>query len=862
MKMKYLVLLIFFPLLTNAQLFDNFNDGDLIHGTLWSGDIEKFKINDNYQLQLNSSGEGTAILSTNLNGNDCNEWNLFVKTGFSPSDNNQTIIYLAADSKDPSKILNGYYLKLGESGSNDAIELYRLNSNQHTLIARGSEGFISKAYNIRIKITRKNDKWEIWADSTGNTNFSYQASGTESYWQSFPYFILTCKYTSSNAQKFWFDDIFAGSSITDTISPQVTTASIIDQATVTLTFNEPMQQQSISELSNYIIDQGINTPITVDYENGNTANIRLVFTNSFLEGKIYHLSLSKLKDLSGNLLKDTIISISYTPIKQSDIVINEIMFDPTPANKLPECEYLELYNRSDNAINLKDWELNIGDSKKLLPDITIGGKEYCIVTGTGNDSLFKEYGSAFALSGLSLPNTGSLIVLKNNEGRWIHSVEYSPDWYNNHLKDEGGWSIEQIDANNPCGEIDNWKASVCQDGGTPGRINSVVSINQDLTAPSTSYISFTSPSSICVYFNEIMDSVSVCKPENFIANHDLGSPITVRMNNMHYNSVNISFDKIFSADTIYQLTVKGILTDCAGNKIAGDVKAYFGLPDSIEPNDIAINELLFDARINGEEFIELYNRSNKIIDIHNLFVANRDQTTSKLTNSHKISSDRRLLLPGNYLVLTTEPKLLLSEYFTSNPSAFIKPGSLPPLANSDGTIALLTNNELVIDEFHYSEDMHFALLSNTKGVSLERISYDRPANEVGNWHSASQSAGFATPGYCNSQFIQTGTTEEFVKIEPQVISPDNDGNNDILTIICELEKPGFELSVRVYDSEGRLVRNITDNYLAGCKNTLTWDGIKNDGSKALSGIYIIYTEAFSMKGEIKHSKNVVVVSGF
>lgn len=860
--MKYLVLLIFFPLLSHAQLFDNFNDGNLNLGTLWYGDIEKFKINENYQLQLNSSGEGTAILSTNLNGNDYNEWNLFVKTGFSPSDNNQTTIYLAADNKDPSKILNGYYLKLGESGSKDAIELYRQISNQHKLIARGSEGFISKAYNMRIKITHKDDKWEIWADSTGNTNFTYQASGIESYWQSFPYLILICKYTSSNAQKFWFDDIFAGSSFTDTIPPKVTNASIVDQSTVKLNFNESLQPESALEISNYTIDQGINAPIAIDTENGNTANVRLVFANTFLEEKIYHLSIANISDLSGNLMKDTTISITYSPIKQSDIVINEIMFDPTPPNKLPECEYLELFNRSNKEINVKDWELNIGDSKKILPDITIGAKEYYIITGTGEDSLFMKYGNVLALSGLSLPNSGTLLVLKNNEGKWIHSVDYTPDWYNNLLKDEGGWSIEQIDANNPCGEIENWKASVSQDGGTPGSINSVVSVNQDLTAPSISHISLISPSSICVYFNEIMDSVSVCKLENYIADHDLGTATTAKMNNLHYNSVDISFDKNLSANTIYELSVKGILTDCAGNELVSNVKAYFGIPDSIEPNDIAINELLFDAHRNGEEFIELYNRSNKILDVSNLFIANRDLTTSEITDSDKVDSDSRLFLPGNYLVLTTEPKLLLSEYFTSNPSAYIQLESFPSMANSEGTIVLFANNDLMIDEFHYREDMHFALLSNTKGVSLERINYDRPTNEEGNWHSASQSAGFATPGYCNSQFIQTGNTDEFVKIEPQIISPDNDGNNDILTINCELEKPGFELSVRVYDSEGRLVKIIADNYLAGNKNTLTWDGIKDNGSKASSGIYIIYTEAFSMKGEIKHSKNVVVVSGF
>ena len=48
------------------------------------------------------------------------------------------------------------------------------------------------------------------------------------------------------------------------------------------------------------------------------------------------------------------------------MVINEIMADPEPVVGLPACEYVELYNVTDHAINLQDWVLTIGTSEKVI----------------------------------------------------------------------------------------------------------------------------------------------------------------------------------------------------------------------------------------------------------------------------------------------------------------------------------------------------------------------------------------------------------------------------------------------------------------------------------------------------------------
>ena len=122
-----------------AQFTDNFSDGNFTANPRWTGDSAVFKINSSHQLQLNTSGAGTAILSTgNLMLQDM-EWSFWIKLSFSPSDNNLAWIYLSSDHADLKDSLNGYYLKFGENGSNDAIELVKQSGITHTVICRGTD---------------------------------------------------------------------------------------------------------------------------------------------------------------------------------------------------------------------------------------------------------------------------------------------------------------------------------------------------------------------------------------------------------------------------------------------------------------------------------------------------------------------------------------------------------------------------------------------------------------------------------------------------------------------------------------------------------------------------------------------------
>jgi hypothetical protein len=156
------------------------------------------------------------------------------------------------------------------------------------------------------------------------------------------------------------------------------------------------------------------------------------------------------------------------------VIISEIMADPSPVVALPAREYIELYNRSPEPVNLKNWRLYDGNVNCVFPDRIIAPGCYMIVCQLEDTMLFSSYGQTLGLKSFpALTNDGKILCIRDSKTTLIHGVEYSSDWYGDILKSGGGWSLEIIDPDYPFFEKGNWRASVAPDGGTPGKVNSV-----------------------------------------------------------------------------------------------------------------------------------------------------------------------------------------------------------------------------------------------------------------------------------------------------------------------------------------------------------------------------------------------------
>ena len=118
---KLLFILILLPFSLLAQVTDDFSDGDFTQNPTWSGTAEQYTVNNSKQLQLNAEGEGTAYLSLSITEYESMEWQFWIREAFAPSGNNYSDVWLSADNADLSQVTQGYFLRYGEGGSNDAI---------------------------------------------------------------------------------------------------------------------------------------------------------------------------------------------------------------------------------------------------------------------------------------------------------------------------------------------------------------------------------------------------------------------------------------------------------------------------------------------------------------------------------------------------------------------------------------------------------------------------------------------------------------------------------------------------------------------------------------------------------------------
>jgi hypothetical protein len=155
--------------------------------------------------------------------------------------------------------------------------------------------------------------------------------------------------------------------------------------------------------------------------------------------------------------------------------------------------------------------------------------------------------------------------------------------------------------------------------------------------------------------------------------------------------------------------------------------------------------------------------------------------------------------------------------------------------------------------------MHFSLLSNHEGVALEKTDPNNKSEEKLNWHSASGSSGWGTPGAPNSVFAEIPSTNDKIALSSSKITPDDDGYEDFLTIKLNLSGIGNIVSLIVYDEAGNYVRKIASNMLVSVNTSLIWDGTADDGTLVNTGIYILLINLYNDTGKTERWKKVCTV---
>lgn len=542
-----------------------------------------------------------------------------------------------------------------------------------------------------------------------------------------------------------------------------------------------------------------------------------------------------------------------------DVVIDEIMADPSPVVGLPNHEWIELKNTTATPINLLNWR--IGDASGQsgpLPNYILQPDSFVIVCTGSAVAAMSAFGSTIAVTSFpSLDNDGEQVFIKAANGRTIHAVNYSSGWYQNELKKEGGWTIEMIDTKNPCVGSSNWKASISTTGGTPGNKNSVDAINNDNTAPELKRAYVTDSLTIILVYDEPVDSISGSTFTNYTVDGGL-TVLNASAIAPLFNQVQLKLASPLLANTVYTITA-GSVKDCKGNSIGSNNKAKVGLPVDAAPGEWIINEILFNPRSNAYDFAEFYNNSSKIFDASKLYIANRN-SSGVISSIKALSAVPFYIFPGDYVVTTENATSLLLQYLVKNPAQVLEVIALPSFPDDEGTVIALNFQGTVVDEVHYKDDWHFKLIDNAEGISLERMDPASVSQHEQNWHSAASTAGYATPSYQNSQYKAASAVDATIVVTPKVFSPDNDGRDDVATIQYDVTEPGYVVNIIIFDAAGRPVRNLVRNGTLSLNGYWNWDGLDDKGNKLPVGNYILFTELFNLQGKKERFKNTIILA--
>jgi hypothetical protein len=274
------------------------------------------------------------------------------------------------------------------------------------------------------------------------------------------------------------------------------------------------------------------------------------------------------------------------------------------------------------------------------------------------------------------------------------------------------------------------------------------------------------------------------------------------------------------------------------------------VPESANPRDVVINEVLYQPVTNGDEYLELYNRSNKQIDLSLLSIATR-KVDGTLQHIKPLSSESGILHPNEYLLVTGTKENVCSFYTCFSDIHYCELTSMISLPDDGATIVLFNNqSDEVIDEFTYTKQLHAAGTGDAKGIALERINPDKDSNLSSNWTSASSISGNGTPGSQNSQYNHS------IGNGIEVIEPNRLEGKDFFQILYSLIGTDNRCNLKIFDSAGRLVESVLNNGFIGSNGTLQW----NPSGKLQPGIYIILLEVFRPStGETEKYKLPVIL---
>ena len=352
-----------------------------------------------------------------------------------------------------------------------------------------------------------------------------------------------------------------------------------------------------------------------------------------------------------------------------------------------------------------------------------------------------------------------------------------------------------------------------------------------------------------------MDETTLADMSNF--RFDL-SIDTIFIEQPHARTIRLHLTEPMAETDTYNLQCENLF--CVDDLPLDAVETAVALPVEPEQGDVVLNEILFNPKDGGVDFVELLNLSDRTLDLSQLFVTRR--IDGELEARTTICTEPRLFAPHSYLTLTSDPDIVCQQYDCPADAMFTTV-KLPSLPDAEGNIAIVLTDGTLLDELTYSAKMHHPFVSNPDGVAIERVNPHAPTQEPDNWQSAAFDAGYGTPCRQNSQYAVPDLDNPNDKpfwLEHESFTPDNDGYRDLLQLNYRLPQDGFTATITIYTATGTRIRRLLDGELLATEGTIVWNGRSDNDALCNAGVYVLFVEAVRPDGIVLRQKIVCALT--
>jgi len=518
---------------------------------------------------------------------------------------------------------------------------------------------------------------------------------------------------------------------------------------------------------------------------------------------------------------------------EAGLVVNEVLANE-PGGHVT-LEWIEIYNDSSTAMLLEGYRSKVNDKWIDLPDsVWLDAGEYYIICRRlfSTDSSGFEYvwGNGSSVWGdtpeesqlqipfiaqFSLTNTGGIVELYNPSGILISELTW-----NESGKD--GFSWERVSPQSL--EI---AQSVDPGGSTPGFINSLTPVPNDLALEKISVTPDNGETSITFTvtnrgLNTVWNALLTLSPDlvdsvgGFVDTID-----AIDIAEIEPGSTFITMRQYFLDGVYVSLSASLLDDDRARNNRLDFIATGADFPPFI------LSELLANPKEPLEtEWVEIKNRLNQPFDIVGWQLGDS-------LSLHTIIDTYMIIDPNEYAVLAKDSLAFLNFYHHFN-NRCLQPDHWPPFNNDYDVVRLVDSFGFEADRFVYTRVFNV----NHTWSRGEEPGYE---NE---WGRSEQVGG--SPGEPNSVLYEPTGSNIAVTIEPNVFSPDGDGSEDVVVITVEEAPAEAEVTMKIYDRQGRAVRTMIDSETL-LRTSYTWDGRSDGGRRLPIGIYILYLEAAGSK---------------